>query len=142
MENSHNITKSHLFVKNQIVFTPRTLSALKRFVSLKQKTNSNLCEWHEEKLLVVTSPLKKCKFYFSVFLSFVYALYIAFQLIIQLGWHRGESKNFVDIFWTFLFGVYHWWMTGNNLNTILKQNDSITFIRGMIELDSFFGGII
>ncbi|OXA57443.1 hypothetical protein Fcan01_06902 [Folsomia candida] len=80
----------------------------------------------------------KCMFFFAGSLSAIYAVYLAFQMVAQLIWNTGESKNFVNIFWTFLWGLYYWWATGNNLNIFVRQDDADTFIGGMVQLDSHF----
>lgn len=123
------------------VFTARVLIAFKRLIRNKQVTHSVLCEWHDKKgkvLVHTKSSFQKCMFFFAGSLSAIYAVYLAFQMVAQLIWNTGESKNFVNIFWTFLWGLYYWWATGNNLNIFVRQDDADTFIGGMVQLDSHF----
>jgi bacteriorhodopsin len=123
-----------------MIFTPKVTETFKRFIGNKQKAQSILCEYKNEALTVCKSPLKILKFYIGVVLTIIYATYLLAQLVFQLkSKHKHESNQyFVDLLWTFLWGLYWVWSLGNISNIICKQSDSVNLIEGMMRLDKEF----
>lgn len=136
------------------IFTLKAVSAFRRFISWKQVTQSVLCEFiptgesrTEIFSLAKTKSYRKiAQYYFSVIFAAIYALYLVLQLIYRLHYcsssvsqHRLQC-NVVDTLWTFLWGAYFSWSTGNYVNAIKKDRDAVRFISGMVRLDNNFAG--
>lgn len=115
------------------VFTPGVLLSFKKFISRRRMTNSILCEWDEVvRLKQLSSKINRLKFYLSALVTFFHALYLTSATSSQIVRH----KSVMNLLWTFLWGLYYIWATGNNVNIMIMQDDSVQFIRGMIQLDS------
>jgi hypothetical protein len=124
------------------MFTPRIISTFQALISRKQVTQSVLCEWKPNNSLQVTkSWLKRIKFALGTFASFIYASYLTYQFCYQLVSKRREDIVLVDLLWIILWMLYFYWSLETNINLVLKQWDSVTFIKGMILLDAHIAGM-
>jgi hypothetical protein len=66
-----------------------------------------------------------------------------FRLIVQLQNAASKSGiNWVDVLWTFLWGIYYLWSFGVYVNTVTNQHhhDAVVFMMGTIQLDKHFSG--
>jgi hypothetical protein len=119
-----------------MLFTKRVLHAYQRYIDNKQISQPVLCEFKKGELQVTKSWLKIIKFYLGLSQGILYSLYLTVQLAVQLK-SKGDGGNqyFLNLLWTFLWGIYFWWTVGIHTNLILTQEESCVFIKGMIRLD-------
>jgi hypothetical protein len=124
-----------------LIFNSNVVKAFQKFISIKQFCQSILCEYTQKgKLRVIKSYFKKFKFLLGLIFCVIYAFYLIIQLVTQITAKHKAPQYFVGLLWTFLWATYYTWSVGNYFNIICKQEDSVTFIEGMILLDLHLSG--